>query len=52
MAIDNVLFEAYGGFVLDVDVTNTGSADGILYDQIMVWLQLVGGGSGEVSFVF
>lgn len=52
MAIDTVLFEAYGGFVLDVDVTNTGSADGILYDQIMVWLQLVGGGSGEVSFVF
>lgn len=51
MAIDNVLFEAYGGFVLDVEVTHTGTADGILYDQI-VWLQLVGGGGGEVSFVF
>lgn len=51
MAIDNVLFEDFGGFILDVDVTNTGAADGVLYDQIMMWFTLTGGG-GEVSFVF
>ena len=52
MPIDNVLFEDLGGLIIDIDVTNTGAADGVLYDQIMVWLQLVGGGGGEVSFVF
>lgn len=48
--IDNVLFEGFGGFVLDVDVTNTGSADGILYDTFMSWFVLSGG--GEISYTF
>lgn len=45
--IDSVLFE--GGFMLDIDVTNTGSSDGILYDTFMGWFTLSG---GEFSFVF
>jgi len=51
MPIDNVLFEDLGGLVVDVDVTNTGAADGVLFDQIMMWFTLTSGG-GEVSFVF
>ena len=48
--IDSVLFDYFGGFVLDIDVTNTGSSDGVLFDTFMSWFTLSGG--GEVSFVF
>jgi hypothetical protein len=48
--IDSVLFEDFGGFVLGLDVTNTGPAQGILCDTFMSWFVLAG--SGETSFVF
>jgi len=47
--IDSVLFEDFGGFVLDIDVINTGSTDGVLYDTFMMWFTLSG---GEISFIF
>jgi hypothetical protein len=52
MPIDNVLFEDLGGLIVDVDVTNTGAAGGVLFDQIMMWFTITGGGGGEVSFTF
>lgn len=45
----NIVFDSFGGFVLDLDVTNTGAAGGVLFDTFMIWSTL---GSGEVSFVF
>ena len=47
--IDNVLFESFGGFVIDLDVTNTGEVDGVLYDAFMNWFVL---GLGEISYTF
>ncbi len=47
--IDSTLFESFGGFVLDIDVTNTGPASRILFDTFMSWLTLSG---GEVSYTF
>lgn len=51
MPIDNLLFEDLSGFIVDIDVTNTGTANGIQYDTFMSWFTLSGGG-GEVSFIF
>lgn len=51
--IDSVLFEGFSGFVVDLDVTHTGAADGVLYDTFMLWFVLSGGGATtEVSFTF
>lgn len=47
--IDNVLFESFGGFVIDLDVTHTGAADGVLYDTFMSWFVLR---LGEISYTF
>lgn len=49
--IDNMIFDTIDGFVLDLDDTNTGAAENILYDTFMQHFTLEVGQS-EVSYTF
>lgn len=47
----DIIFDNIDGFVLDLDDTNTGTAEGILYDTFMQHFTLEVGQS-EVSYTF
>lgn len=47
--IDNALFEDLSGFILDIDVHNTGSSGNLFFDTLMSWFVL---GSTETSYTF
>lgn len=51
--IDNILYDSFEGFILDVEVNNTGEIDHLLFDTFMQHFILeVGTVSNEVSYTF
>lgn len=49
--IDNILYDSFEGFILDIDVTNTGTIEHLLFDTFMQHF-ILEVTSAEVSYTF
>ncbi len=49
--IDNILYDSFGGFVLDVEVNNVGTIEHLLFDTFMQHF-ILEVTSSEVSYTF